>query len=563
MCTLSIARAEPERKAILVGVQQYTNLPSGARKLQGVGTDLKMMQIVLEYLGYKVQRLKDDEATKDDIQALLTKSAQDANAGDSVVFYFSGRGSLNVKENGATKDLEPTIVPSNGLANTGRNDLPISVLESFSSDLTQKGVSSCVILDCSFQRNQIAGRGESVFYERSPRLFARAGEVRKELWAGKGVFFCSSASGGEAYEWQRDPNTKLWSGAFTDMLCDTVIKKVQAGQKPSYKEVAGEVFSYFLALKPNYMPGIGPYPAAEQMNEAYDGPVFALSGVPTPTTTQKQEFKQQFDEIVETSQNLRLGVEIDPTISGNEREGLRKKYTEELDSYIKANLKDVVLVRQYSAGVDRVLVFGKKDGQATVQIVGDEVDNNEKLIFVGGTVQAIMESGPISLKGVLQKTAYVQQLFSLADLGRPTLTGDWSAKPQRNAFEPGDRIQFQIQAAASAAAYIFDRDASDGVVQFVFPLKEDLGNALKAGANALPNVEYKVYPDTPLGETLTRLLFVQDENGKAPAVWSLDGDGIKAELEHLQSLVQNLKSGKWKWASSTFRYSVVKKPQAR
>src|SRR6185295_18975930 len=90
------AANQPGKRALLIGVNKYPNLPLHSQ-LRGCVNDVEIMQQTLETLfGFppgNINVLRDEEATADEIRAAMEKLVADCRPDDIVVFHFSGHGS--------------------------------------------------------------------------------------------------------------------------------------------------------------------------------------------------------------------------------------------------------------------------------------------------------------------------------------------------------------------------------------------------------------------------------------------------------------------------------------
>lgn len=114
----------PQRLALLVGVDRYPYLPE-ENQLKNCANDARLLAHVLrERFGFAEEGLTfllDEAATRDGILAGLKRLLDRAQAGDSLLFYYSGHGSQTPDEDGDEADgMDETIVPHD----SGRGDHP-------------------------------------------------------------------------------------------------------------------------------------------------------------------------------------------------------------------------------------------------------------------------------------------------------------------------------------------------------------------------------------------------------------------------------------------------------
>ena len=107
---------EPARRALLIGVSRYQNLP----QLPGARNDIALVQRVLQTkLGFAptdIRLLLDEDATRAGILQALYQLTEEARPQDFVYVHYSGHGSQAVDINGDERDdrRDETIVPVNG-----------------------------------------------------------------------------------------------------------------------------------------------------------------------------------------------------------------------------------------------------------------------------------------------------------------------------------------------------------------------------------------------------------------------------------------------------------------
>lgn len=85
----SIAKAEDI--AIVVGIGDYVNLPNAS--LPGINNDVDLMSNVLSKSSFRVIRLFDRTAGKEDIERAFREAAKKVGSGDRFVYYQSSHGS--------------------------------------------------------------------------------------------------------------------------------------------------------------------------------------------------------------------------------------------------------------------------------------------------------------------------------------------------------------------------------------------------------------------------------------------------------------------------------------
>lgn len=110
------ASGAPVRRALLIGINKYVNVPPLQGSLNDVNT---MRQVLISHLGFLPQHVTtvtDEAATRDGIFAALERLVRDARPQDIVYVHYSGHGSQVQDFNGDEKDdrLDETLIPQNG-----------------------------------------------------------------------------------------------------------------------------------------------------------------------------------------------------------------------------------------------------------------------------------------------------------------------------------------------------------------------------------------------------------------------------------------------------------------
>jgi Caspase domain len=102
------------RRALLVGVNEYPNLPEYSQ-LKGCVNDVRAMELVLtttfEFSPEHVKVLVNEEATQAAIRGAMERMVKDCDEGDVVVFHFSGHGSQMAAEADKPRGFDESIMP--------------------------------------------------------------------------------------------------------------------------------------------------------------------------------------------------------------------------------------------------------------------------------------------------------------------------------------------------------------------------------------------------------------------------------------------------------------------
>lgn len=111
---MSAPAAAPNKRALLIGVNKYPNLPAYSQ-LKGCVNDVEAMRSLLEttfkFPPANVQRLVDEEATEKNIRAALERLLESCGEGDIVVFHYSGHGSQMAAKGDKPRGYDESIMP--------------------------------------------------------------------------------------------------------------------------------------------------------------------------------------------------------------------------------------------------------------------------------------------------------------------------------------------------------------------------------------------------------------------------------------------------------------------
>jgi Caspase domain len=108
------ATARPDKRALLIGVNEYPNLPDYSQ-LRGCVNDVQIMREMLETLfGFppeNIDVLVNQQATEKGIRDALEKLLADCGEGDIVVFHYSGHGSQMAARGDKPRGYDESIMP--------------------------------------------------------------------------------------------------------------------------------------------------------------------------------------------------------------------------------------------------------------------------------------------------------------------------------------------------------------------------------------------------------------------------------------------------------------------
>jgi len=535
------AASAANRYAVLVGIGAYSNVPPD-RQLAGGEYDVRQMSLLLNYCGFQsISRFVGPEAKGARIRAALKDLAGRTHAGDTAVFYFSGRGSLNVLP-GSTdetrRQLAPTLVPYDGDAATAVRDIPLDEIAEWSKALASRGVSPVVILDaCYFV---LAGRDvrQSRVYNPVPRCLVRAGRPRPDLWQGAGLFLSAANRSGPTYEWRADVEEDAWTGVFTDRFVNWVIGRLNRGGAPTGQEVLEAIRRKF-EKQPGYMPGFTPFPVDPGASgEQYKKALFDLSPgeVRRSLAAAAPSINAQVDELLQQrarrAASLRIAINVVPThvpvfeesdlpvpeahrpiahsiddrrqkqdivraaktpSAGPLTPSMTLEAVEEAIRRKLSSLPNTQVLEKFQGDADRVVQVNVPGVSSTVReysvsVSGSAVVQDYRRISL--TTQdpaALIAFVNNEIAGYFRVQALAKRLYHLADsLPKSNDTGVLIVKMARGDGLPPDapiapkaEYGFRVTSTRPGILIVLDRDGDDGPVEVVWPFDRDADNRLQ------------------------------------------------------------------------------------
>jgi uncharacterized caspase-like protein len=247
-----------KNNAVIVGISDYQ---SSALNLKwGEEDALDFYDALRGSKGWETDNitlLTNGSATRDAIKAALTGLAKRVSADDTVVFYFSGRGSYGPDQPPFDEGdgLEEYLVPFDGQPNSTARDLSDDTLEALLAALPTNNV--LVILDAGFagatSRSGIPSEKERyVLRSGNPRAItpSTVDGMSDEL-ARPGYIFIASAQHGAAPR----ESTQLRNGVFTHYLVEGMRGPANPGRKTV---TAQQAFDYAAPRTSAYEAGQSP-----------------------------------------------------------------------------------------------------------------------------------------------------------------------------------------------------------------------------------------------------------------------------------------------------------------
>ncbi len=163
--------AYAERYALLVGVSKYKNFP---KRLAGAINDVTALNRTLLNYGFNsknITQLKDEDATRYNIQKALQGFSQKLSHGDYFVFYFSGHGTSRDDDERTNASKLPTqtgaLMPYD-TKKIGIENLFITCrdLRPYIEKMDKKGVIGLGLIDACFSGNSYRSIGFTPYHYR-------------------------------------------------------------------------------------------------------------------------------------------------------------------------------------------------------------------------------------------------------------------------------------------------------------------------------------------------------------------------------------------------------------
>jgi hypothetical protein len=111
---MTVTAAQINKRALLIGVNEYPNLPDYSQLRGCVNDALDMKHLLETAFGFppaNISVLKNEQATEKGIRAAMEKLIADCAEGDIVVFHFSGHGSQMTARGDKPRGYDESIMP--------------------------------------------------------------------------------------------------------------------------------------------------------------------------------------------------------------------------------------------------------------------------------------------------------------------------------------------------------------------------------------------------------------------------------------------------------------------
>lgn len=574
-------------RAVLIGVDAYKQF----EPLKGAGRDVEKMTRLLNGYGFQsIKPLVDKDASSLAIRKYLKTSPSTVQAGDQVLFYFSGRGSIawDKKAPGKIDMAEPMLVPIDGLKADTSNDIRFSEIEAWSHQIKLKGATPIVMVDACFVDPTRA------FYEgkliSTPKVARRTAydqikRTRLQLYGGEGVFICAGGPQGGAYEWQVSKGTgNDWEGAFTSLFYERARAAQGKREVLSYTEILRRTQGYFVqAQHQGYLIGLMPYPLdttlANDKRGLYDAVAFNARSLQVPGAELLQEIKarQKF------RQTLRVLIHYDAEKQDSGltaaqasaiADDLVPKTRVAIQKVMDLDKLNATVIRESEDLPDIIVNVCKRSDQVQLRLYGDVQDQSQypggDPTYVGKDVETAVRS---AMDEYIVPHGLFLLLFRLHEDGNPTLTEPCSVTMDRTsplAPNPDGNYYFTLhfQAPKQTCMVLVDQDEIDGRAQLVFPatetgtgkvssecfpfLQDPSGATEKAGAPP-GQMSAGASKETP-GAVRLRGIFVQASAEELPIL--SPNDSVQQLCAFLKKLLDGIYNGIYKWRTSELQYRV-------
>ena len=545
--------ASASRYALIVGVDTYSFITDAAHSLHGAATDTDDMKRVLDLYSFQSDVLLRKDATRANVIASLAKLDKEAQQGDDLVFYFSGRGSIapDAQDPSSKLGFEPTLVPADGLAKATDFDIRMNRLETWADDLDKKGAHVTIILDTCFQQPTTRDFGRQ--YNPTARCITRAatatGTVRDVAYRGPGIFLAACPAQGASYEWLVNSSENRWAGAFTDQLANSLVAALYRRENPSYMDAMREVQAFFKdKIRADYMPGLAPYPAMpDEMANAktYDVPFAGGLNLTSLPADSKLAISMMESAKEDRERSLRVALEITDAPSEAERIKSYTKFSKELADYLKSKVPNSEFAPQ-GAPPDVVVKLKSTKAEVQATVVGDDLDKAKIYTFTGKNWRKALDDG---LGPYLELRGLVTRLYRITSTGQPTWNVPFTFRSQDVAYSKGDTFGLDLTGPDSALVFILDRDDVDGILQLAFP---QVGAPYSQKLTGPLHLDGTIEQDTNTGRMMMRAIIVPIK-GKGVAEVSMSDDAHFRDtlLKQLRLIVTGMERGQVPWASKT------------
>lgn len=548
----ALSMASPKRIALVVGVNGYSfdKAKPAFNKLRSASNDMGWLRLLLGQLSFDVKQISETNATREKIMAALKELAGKATDGDQVLFYFTGRGSIDSKGAGG-KNLQPTLVPFDGAADTSDNDVKMSDLEAWADTIKRKNATPVILLDASYSTG-ITGSRENRFYQNSPKCQPRKGSPRADLWKGPGLCLSATDTTGNAFEWRVDFASDKWRSPFTENFVAQALLQLRKAT-PRYSDLM-RVIHLAWRRDPTYMPKTRPVPSMEALQGDYDAPIFGL-GESDPPPEPAPEVKPVIREIERVQRQFRVTIEADDNVANpGRRAALLKKYAERVAALLKTSFAEVVIVPEGGALPDRRIYIDEDQRQFVARVIGDEVTRAEGAGTQNGAILArqfkaktpeeLFKQG--GFPAYLERMWLTEKLWSFMDLNRPTGSLRLRAKAT---MESDDVVRLLVQGDGPGSMLLLDQDEADGVANLVWP-NERMGEISFEGNWSK---RLGILPESPTGITRNRAIVIRGV--ELPAVEKGAGfDKSAAALLRVVWDALNAKGTVWDWSEAKYEH---------
>lgn len=471
--TIVISTSHAARKALLIGITDYENLPSsstiGISDLRGPINDVNAVREgLITYYGFNENEIKtliNQDATFQNIKATFNRwLVEGTKPGDMVFFYFSGHGSIVPDQNGDEKDgYDEVLCPYDVVCMGGYNIILDDELSIWLRKLNGRKVT--VILDSCYSGGNMRSIGDTVVslleetsatrsrfvsirdYHPQPIATARSrgADIPQSV-----VFLTASREDELAQEIQRPTG---FHGGFTFGLHQSM----RASPTSTYKELFDRIID---VVKDSLNLPQDPQIIAVNRDISIEP---AFGGVmPSPPVPSEQAGVQQVEQtkppIIPPPPTIEIGEKVNLAV--DDLEG----FSPEDMRTLKERLSRLPIVKMVEpqAFFDRLVRGKKKNGRYEVRLVngiGDVVE-----LDPCAAIEEVVER----INAHLEYAYMVKQLSRIHHPNPSFKVKAWVTDEKRRDFRLGEKIVFGVRSERACYIILINVD-SKGNFHIIYP----------------------------------------------------------------------------------------------
>lgn len=517
--------------ALLVGIGSYPVCAN--RDKPGPLADVETMRLLLTRAGFAVAnnsrvRIRTNaQATLANLQADLALLSEAAQSGETVFFYFAGRGSVGAGLPGAGEEnLVPTLATYDALPSAATQDLTLDYLGGWADTLVSKGARPVVLIDTSFYRGGSRDIGQRLEHDPEPRQLLnadgtalRAGTPRLQTWQARGIYLGATGPGGAAYEVM--PEATRAAGLFTHVVASRAAWLLRAGKPVTIRDLSD---TYAAHIAQNGWTSEDVLPVTIPANApGYDEPFLSkVSPVGEDALTKRLETREV------RRRELRVAIQVrGPKNADAQLNAAQTSAVRELQNALPASCRVRVLTGS-EADRERVVSLTLPTESETkwrVAVAGMETDKQRNLSSLFDSQEAAWAFLTGEVAQYLRLQGLVKQLFLLsgsiaAKNGLPVQMVPVGSAKADSKYKVGDKYKLTAIPPADSLVLVVEQHGSDGPVQLNLPASgrewpEKMAPFAwniqgKAGVPCpLPsNGSNRITADQPMGRACARIIAV-------------------------------------------------------